>query len=140
MCEQGAPQYSSERYMAEAVRYRVSMSRPHSHLFEVDALYAASEGSRPVAMPVWTLGSYLVREFARHVQQMTASTDRGETLPITRLDKKSFRVESSRGKRVRLRYLVYANQLSVRTSHLDGTHGFFTPPPMSFYSQHFRAS
>src|SRR5258708_8531022 len=98
MCEQGAPQYSSERYMAEAVRYRVSMSRPHSHLFEVEALYPASEGPLTVAMPVWTPGSYLVREFARHVQQMSAATERGEPLPITRLDKRSFRVES-RGRR-----------------------------------------
>src|SRR5229473_2323280 len=124
--------------MAEAVRYRVSMSRPHSHLFEVEALYPPSEGTLTVALPVWTPGSYLVREFARHVQQMTASTERGEPLAITRVDKKSFRVESSRGKRVRLRYLVYANELSVRTSHLDGTHGYFNGASMFFYSEAFR--
>src|SRR6266851_181649 len=138
MCEQDAPQHSSEKYMAEAVRYRVSMSRPHSHLFEVEALYPPSEGPLTVAMPVWTPGSYLVREFARHVQQMTASSDRGEPLPITRLDKRSLRVESSQGKRVRLRYLVYANELSVRTSHLDGTHGYFNGASTFFYSEAFR--
>jgi predicted metalloprotease with PDZ domain len=125
--------------MAEAVRYRVSMSRPHSHLFEVEALYPPSEGPLTVAMPVWTPGSYLVREFARHVQQMSAATERGESLPITRLDKSSFRVES-RGKRVRLRYRVYANELSVRTSHLDGTHGYFNGASMFFYSEAFRDS
>jgi len=124
--------------MAEAVRYRVSMSRPHSHLFEVEALYPPSDGPLTVAMPVWTPGSYLIREFARHVQQMTASAERGEALPITRLDKRSFQVESPRGKRVRLRYLVYANELSVRTSHLDGTHGYFNGASMFFSAEAFR--
>jgi predicted metalloprotease with PDZ domain len=123
--------------MAEAVRYRVAMRRPHSHLFEVEALFPASETPLAVAMAVWTPGSYLIREFARQVQEVSATSERGEPLPLTRLDKRSFQVESA-GKRVRLRYRVYANELSVRTSHLDGSHGYFNGASIFFYSEAFR--
>ena len=123
--------------MSEAVRYRVSMSQPHSHLFEVEALYPPSKEALTVAMPVWTPGSYLVREFARHVQDVSSSTEGGDPLPVTRLDKRRFRVDA-KGKRIRLRYRVYANELSVRTSHLDATHGYFNGASMFFYSDDFR--
>src|SRR5262245_8057246 len=62
--------------MTEGVRYRVSMSRPHSHLFEVEALFPATDALE-LLLPVWTPGSYLVREFARHLQELSAS-DTGE--------------------------------------------------------------
>jgi len=62
------------------------MSQPHSHLFEVEALYPPSKEALTVAMPVWTPGSYLVREFARHVQDVSSSTEGGDPLPVTRLD------------------------------------------------------
>ncbi|HEX4802655.1 MAG TPA: hypothetical protein VFV14_04035, partial [Myxococcaceae bacterium] len=48
----------------EPVRYRVSMSQPHTHLFDVEAFYPASDSPLTLAMPVWTPGSYLVREFS----------------------------------------------------------------------------
>jgi predicted metalloprotease with PDZ domain len=126
----------SEKLM-EAVRYHVSMPSPHSHLFEVEALYPASEAPLTLAMPVWTPGSYLVREFARHVQELSAATERGDSLPIARLDKRSFGVAAP-GQRIRIRYRVYANELSVRTSHLDGSHGYFNGASLFFYSETHR--
>jgi predicted metalloprotease with PDZ domain len=126
-----------EKLMSEAVLYRVSMPRPHSHLFDVEAVYPAVDAQLTVAMPVWTPGSYLVREFARHVQQVSATTEQEQPLQISRVDKRTFRV-NSQGKRVRLRYRVYANELSVRTSHLDGSHGYFNGAALFFYSETLR--
>ncbi|MBI3185902.1 MAG: M61 family metallopeptidase [Myxococcales bacterium] len=120
-----------------AVRYRVSMSRPHTHLFEVEALFPACSDVLTVALPVWTPGSYLVREYARHLQELTASTTDGEPLPCTRADKRSFSVAA--GERpVRLRYRVYANELTVRTSHLDGSHGYFNGATLFLYAEALR--
>src|SRR3954462_12555967 len=110
--------------MSQAVTYRVSMSRPHSHLFEVVADFPASTDEVTVAMPVWTPGSYLVREYARHVQGFEVLGPEGEKLPFTRGDKRSYVVRAHQ-RPFRLRYQVYANELTVRTSHLDGTHGYF---------------
>ncbi|HEX4621286.1 MAG TPA: hypothetical protein VH208_06935 [Myxococcaceae bacterium] len=119
--------------MPEPVRCRVAMSRPHSHLFEVEQQFPAGADDALVAeMPVWTPGSYLVREFARHVQDFTAF-DGGGPLPVARLDKRRFKI-SIRRQAVTLRYRVYANELTVRTSHLDATHGYFNGANLFFYT------
>jgi predicted metalloprotease with PDZ domain len=107
------------------MRHRVSMPEPHSHLFHVEA-ELERPGDAPVfAMPVWTPGSYLVREFARHVEGLQATDDAGQRLEVERLDKARWKVHARGAARVRLSYRVYANDLTVRTSHLDGTHGYF---------------
>src|SRR5687768_1083609 len=108
--------------MSEPVRYRVAITRPHSHLFEVEALFPASDDSLVLSFPVWTPGSYLVREYARHVQDLQVTDAQGQSLAFERIDKRSIRIEN-RKQSVRLNYRVYANELTVRTSHLDGTHG-----------------
>lgn len=119
--------------MPEAVHYRVSMLRPHSHLFEVEATFPAGLDTLDVLLPVWTPGSYLVREFARQVQDVSASAG-GVPLPVQRVDKRAWRVRAQ-GRAVTLRYRVYANELTVRTSHLDGSHGYFNGATLFLYTE-----
>lgn len=118
------------------VRYRVSMPRPHTHLFEVEARFPGG-AERTVCLPVWTPGSYLVREYARHLQELEARDDEGRAVPLERLDKRSWRVLSSAA--VTLRYRVYANELTVRTSHLDDSHGYFNGATLFLYDEALRA-
>ncbi|WP_224369240.1 M61 family metallopeptidase [Hyalangium versicolor] len=120
--------------MPEAVHYRVSMPRPHSHLFEVEAIFPAGPDVLDALLPVWTPGSYLVREYARHVQDVTAEGPRGEALRVQRTDKRTFRVRAG-GVAVTLRYRVYAHELTVRTSHLDGSHGYFNGATLFLYTE-----
>jgi predicted metalloprotease with PDZ domain len=120
--------------MPQAVHYRVSMTRPHSHLFEVEAAFPAGPEVVDAVLPVWTPGSYLVREYARHLQDVTAVGPRGEPLPVQRTDKRTFRV-SAGGQAVTLRYRVYAHELTVRTSHLDGSHGYFNGATLFVYTE-----
>ncbi|MFP2908029.1 M61 family metallopeptidase [Pyxidicoccus sp. 3LFB2] len=120
--------------MPQAVRYRVSMSRPHSHLLEVEATFPEGPVELDAVLPVWTPGSYLVREFARHVQDMSASRADGAPLPVRRVDKRTWRVKAD-GHAVTLRYRVYANELTVRTSHLDGTHAYFNGACVFLYTE-----
>ena len=115
-------------------RYVVRMSRPHSHRFEIEAEFPATDGQLTVVLPVWTPGSYIVREFSRHLQQVTAETFDGSALRVTRVDKRSFRVEAD-GRAVRFRYSVYANELTVRTSHLDGGHAFINGANLFLYDE-----
>jgi predicted metalloprotease with PDZ domain len=119
--------------MSEAVRYRVSMTRPHSHLFEVEALFPGVPGTLRAFLPVWTPGSYLVREYARHLQEVRAQVD-GREVPVSRPDKRTFEVASN-GAPVRFTYRVYANELTVRTSHLDGSHGYFNGACLFLYTE-----
>jgi predicted metalloprotease with PDZ domain len=99
------------------------MPEPHTHLFEVELHLADAPGPVELVMPSWTPGSYLLREFARHVQDFSAHSG-GEPVAWRKADKSSWRVESRAGAPLTVSYRVYANELTVRTSHLDATHGY----------------
>jgi predicted metalloprotease with PDZ domain len=117
------------------MRYRVAAPEPHSHLFHV-TVWLDDPGAAPIfGLPVWTPGSYLVREFARHVEGLTAQDEKGAPLAVERFDKHRFRVAAGQARQVVLRYRVYANELTVRTNHLDGTHGYFNPAALLVYGE-----
>jgi predicted metalloprotease with PDZ domain len=121
--------------MSDGVRYRVSMRRPHSHLVEVEAQFPGG-AERTLALPVWTPGSYLVREYARNLQELEAFDEAGRPVGIERLDKRSWRVRTDAP--VTLRYRVYANELTVRTSHLDGSHALLNGATVFLYDEALR--
>ena len=121
---------------APEVEYTVSMPRPHTHLFEVAARlrYAqAPPGAVELVMPVWTPGSYLVREFGRHVQDFAAEDASGRALAWAKSEKHTWRVEPGGAREVRVRYSVYANELTVRTSELNDRHAFWNNANLLMY-------
>ena len=81
-------------------------------------------------MPAWTPGSYLVREYARHVQDFEAFDGDGAPLRFERLDKATWRVQAQGHPELHVSYRVYAFELTVRTNHLDGSHGYFNGAAM----------
>jgi predicted metalloprotease with PDZ domain len=121
---------------APDIAYTVSMPRPQTHLFDVTARLQY-QGAAPAAVdlvvPVWTPGSYLVREFARHVQDFSAVDGAGRALQWTKVSKNTWRVESGGAREVRARYSVYANELSVRTSELNDRHAFWNNANLLMY-------
>ncbi|AGC44284.1 M61 family peptidase [Myxococcus stipitatus DSM 14675] len=119
--------------MSHTVRYRVSLPRPHTHLVEVEVSFPGGAATLDARMPVWTPGSYLVREFARHVQDVSAVAPDGTPLLVRRMDKQTWRVHAG-GQAVTLRYRVYANELTVRTSHVDGTHAYLNGASVFLYT------
>jgi predicted metalloprotease with PDZ domain len=106
------------------MRYRLSLPAPRTHLFHVEATLARPGAAAELAFPVWTPGSYLVREYARHVEGLEALDHQGRPLPVTRLDKHRVSIAAGGAEAATLRWRVYANELTVRTCHLDETHGY----------------
>jgi predicted metalloprotease with PDZ domain len=114
--------------------YTIRLPDPKSHLIEVDLSVAdADEGGVILRMPVWTPGSYLVREFSRNVVSVTARRVEGAPVPVTKLEKNAWRVDAKPGKRVLITYTVYANELTVRTNHVDADHAFLHPAATFLY-------
>ncbi len=112
---------------ALSVVHRVSIPSPQTHLVHVETTLSASgaaEHALPEAlivfMPVWTPGSYLVREFARHVEGFWAEPP-GRAVKVR---KNAWRIETRGTARIVLRYRVHAGELTVRTSHVDDSHAF----------------
>ena len=110
---------------AAAIRYRIRPSDPHAHLFEVAVEIDAPdpEGQR-LSLPTWIPGSYLIREFARHVVAIDARQLPSRRIAIAKIDKHTWRAAPCRGT-LRVTMQVYAWDLSVRGAHLDASHGFF---------------
>lgn len=106
------------------IRYQITSQNPATHYFNVRVLIdnPDSDGQR-LRLPNWIPGSYMIRDFSRHLITMTASVD-GQKLQVSQQDKSNWRVESCTGT-LCIEYLVYARDLSVRGAHLDHTHGYY---------------
>lgn len=109
------------------ITYTIAMPQPDTHLYAVTIdLVGLSENKIDFVLPSWTPGSYMIREYARHVQEFAASTGTTNTvLPWRKTAKDTWSVETSGAEHIQVRYHVYAYELTVRTSHLDGSHGYF---------------
>lgn len=117
------------------IYYQVAMPKPESHLFEVTLFVQGwQESLLNLKMPVWTPGSYLVREYAKHLQDFSADTgDQGHPLPSRKVGKNHWQIETANTSEITVRYRVFANELSVRTNHLDATHGYFNGAALLFF-------
>ena len=125
---------------AAQIRYVLSMPQPQTHYFEVDmrlqnaakATEATKNGYFDLKMPVWTPGSYLIREYAKNVEGFTAQTG---TQPVRteKVSKNTWRIYT-KADDVTVRYRVYAYEFSVRNSFLDDTHGYLNGASIFLYS------
>lgn len=119
------------------IAFTVSMTRPHTHLFEVEVRITNEAGYSPrqetLVMPVWTPGSYLIREFERHVQDFEVADSSGQPLPWEKVNKNSWRIMTNGAREWRAKYRVYANELSVRTSELNSDHAFWNNANLLMY-------
>lgn len=112
-----------------AIRYSIAPKDTAAHLFEVTlTIDTPDPAGQVVALPAWIPGSYMIREFSRNIVQIRAESN-GKKIPIKKLDKHTWQAARCEGALV-LRYDVYAWDLSVRTAHLDQTHGFFNGTSM----------
>ncbi len=127
------------------ISFTVAMPRPHTHLFDVDvaikrAVPAIAPQEERLVMPVWTPGSYLVREFARHVQDFTVADATGRPLKWEKINKDTWRVVTNGAREWHATYRVYANELSVRTSELNSSHAFWNNANLLMYLEGFLKS
>jgi predicted metalloprotease with PDZ domain len=119
------------------IHFTVSMPKPYTHLLEVEMRVRRAASSRrqrfDLVMPVWTPGSYLVREFARHVQDFAATDDSRRELPWSKVNKDTWRIETGAAREFVITYRVYANEMSVRTNELNDRHAFWNNAALLMY-------
>jgi len=110
-----------------AVQYRVEIADQQAHLFRVTLTVTAPAALQKVSLPVWIPGSYLVREFSGHLQNLKALQGKRALAAgqLEQLDKCSWQVRCAPSRPLVLVYEVYANDASVRTAMLNDLRGFF---------------
>ena len=107
----------------QIVKYSISFSRPETHYCEIEMSFTADADKVVIALPVWTPGSYMVREFARNVEQFHASS--GNTpLDFFKVTKNEWEIETKGNKDVKVSFRSYCNEFTVRTSEINDSHAF----------------
>src|SRR5260221_13354155 len=108
--------------------YVFRITQPETRRIEVELTFEAlGERSLDVRLPVWTPGSYLVREHQRHIDGLTARADDGRELAVAKVDKHTWRVTCAGARSVKVAYRLHCFELTVRTNHVDATHAFLNP-------------
>jgi predicted metalloprotease with PDZ domain len=106
------------------IAYRLEIADAHAHQFRVTLTVPRPAPQQRLSLPVWIPGSYLVREFGRHLSVLQA-TQGGRTVALAQLDKASWQATTDGRSPLVVSYLVYAFDTSVRTAFLDARRGFF---------------
>ncbi|MFO7561435.1 MAG: PDZ domain-containing protein [Enhygromyxa sp.] len=103
----------------QPVRYQLTIPEPTTRYVHLRVEISEAPDKRTtLAMPAWTPGSYLIRDFGKHVYDLRAHDLVGRELAVARDDKQSWTV-SNEGRPFVVEYRVYAGELSVRTSYVD---------------------
>jgi predicted metalloprotease with PDZ domain len=125
------------------VRHSIALADAHAHLVTVRSTFVTEGGALPdplvVAMPVWTPGSYLVREYSRNVEAPRAtSAESGGDRPlhVTKIRKNAWSIAHGGAKELTFAYELYCNDLSVRTNHVDESHVYLNGAATFCFAAH----
>jgi predicted metalloprotease with PDZ domain len=122
-----------------SLRYALRLDAPSRHTVDVTLRFAPTSDTTDITMPAWCPGSYLIRDYARFVRDLTVEAD-GNTRVATKIDKSTWRVDTSGATEIVVRYCVYGHDLTVRTNHVDPTHAFLHGPATFAYPTTHRTS
>ncbi|MFU8783585.1 M61 family metallopeptidase [Aliidiomarina sp.] len=129
-------QQQGQDMQQNTVYYKVAPADPHHHYFDVSLqFFVATPQSVLLRMPAWLPGSYMIRDFGKHVISFSA-IGAEVALDYIRPDKSSWLLEECSGW-VTVHYCVYAFDLSVRTAWLDSEFGFFNPSAVCLEAPEF---
>jgi len=119
-----------------SISYELRMPKPQNHYFEVQMNIADNDDKQiEVKMPVWTPGSYLVREFSKNINLVKAFTKDGKVLKVSKKSKNAWLIDAGNENNIQVKYEVYSFEVSVRTPFLDLSHGFVSGSGVFMYTE-----
>jgi predicted metalloprotease with PDZ domain len=122
---------TTSKSAAPAVECEVFPDDLHAHLWRVRMRIAKPARQQSLSLPVWIAGSYMVREFSKHVQNLTAQQG-DKIVSLSQVTKNTWLASCKAGVALELEYEVYALDNSVRTAWLDTRRGFFNGTSLFF--------
>lgn len=115
------------------VGFEVSFKEPQAHYVEMEmTISGLAKDYVDVKMPVWAPGSYLVREFAKSVEDFSATAG-GKPVKFEKVRKNAWRVYSAKSNAIKIKYRVYGFEVSVRTPFIDESHAFLSSTGIFMY-------
>ncbi len=129
------------RATAPIISYSLSMSKPSTHLFEVEmSLDGLNEkdSTVEVSLPNWRTGRYLILDFASGVVQFRALDGGDKELQWNKLDKSTWRIQTRRAATIHVQYKVFANEFNLRTRGLNDERAFVDGTSVFMYADKYR--
>jgi predicted metalloprotease with PDZ domain len=108
------------------LHYQIEFDDYRQHLAHVTLRFVA-EPTQVLALPTWIPGSYLIREFAKHLESVRAYDEEGRLLEIEKFEKNKWRLFNTDYELITVEYDVYAYDLSVRGAYVDETRLYINP-------------
>ena len=106
------------------IHYRIEVADAAAHQYKVTLTIADPAPVQQLSLPVWIPGSYMVREFSRHLSLLEARQG-AQPRPVEQLAKDRWSVATSGRGALVVTYHAYAFDPSVRTAWLGDDRGFF---------------
>ncbi|WP_437918271.1 M61 family metallopeptidase [Sphingobacterium sp. LRF_L2] len=118
------------------IHFSISFVEPQAHYVEIEMdISHFPHAYLDLKMPVWTPGSYLLREYAKHVESVYAFSN-GQPITCNKIAKNTWRVNNT-SEHITVRYRVYGFETSVRTNFIDADHAFLSPAATFLYLDGF---
>lgn len=119
--------HMSQAQNTSTIHYTIGIPEPHTHYVKVEMeIICPNKKDVSLSMPVWTPGSYLVREFSKSVERFEASAS-GKQLPVLKTNKNTWTISKGKAEKIKVSYWVYAFEFSVRTSFVDADQALLNP-------------
>lgn len=107
------------------IKYSIKATHPEAHIFTITChIDKPEKQGQQFQLPSWIPGSYMIRDFAKNIIRFEAYDKSKNKLNVSKLNKSLWQVQAC-DNCISIEYDVYAWDLSVRSAHLDTTHGFF---------------
>lgn len=116
-----------------ALRYTVTIDNPSSHTVTMELRFVPRSPTVDITLPAWCPGSYMIRDYARFVRDLTVAGDDGQPRTAEKVDKQTWRIDAGGARELVVRYGLYGHDLTVRTNHIDSEHAFLHGPATFVY-------
>ncbi|WP_248282079.1 M61 family metallopeptidase [Mucilaginibacter robiniae] len=123
----------SQAASAAQIYYTVTFPEAQAHYADIEMrISGLAQNQLNLKLPVWTPGSYLVREFSKNIESLSAATN-GKPVEVTKTRKNIWQINTQGLTDVTVKYRIYAFEISVRTSFIDASRGFLSTSGMFLY-------
>ncbi|WP_299587091.1 M61 family metallopeptidase [Mucilaginibacter sp.] len=118
---------------AVKILYTVTFPEAQAHYADIEMnIFGLNQNTLNLKMPVWTPGSYLVREFAKNIESFNATVN-GKEIKAPKINKNTWHINTAGISALTVKYRVYCFEISVRTSFIDASHGFLSTSGLFIY-------
>ena len=127
--------YSTDAVTPGRIAYTVTFPYAQAQYADIEMnISGLKQNTLILKMPVWTPGSYLVREFEKNVESFSVS-ENGESVPFVKTRKNWWSINLHGKTSITVKYRVYCKEISVRTSTVDASHAFLSSTGIFMYPE-----